>query len=63
MNLHSPEQLEGDAQMVAEVEILLHVNNVVAVISVSSPHSVQDLQLYQSLMMKPAGQKKKSLLL
>lgn len=40
---HPPQQLEGDAQVVAEVEVLLHVNDVVAIISVSSPHSIQDL--------------------
>ncbi len=38
--LHPPQQLEGDAQVVAEVEVLLHVNDIVAVVSVSSPHGI-----------------------
>lgn len=51
-----PEKLEGDAQVVSEVEVLLHVNDVVAVISVSSPHRVQDLQLDEGLMVEPERQ-------
>lgn len=42
---HSPEQLEGDAEVVAEVEVLLHVDDVVQVVLVFPLHRVQDLQL------------------
>lgn len=40
--------------MVAEVEVLLHMDDVVTVVAVSPPHCVQNLQLYQRLLMEPA---------
>ena len=52
----SPQELKGDAEMVAEVEVFLHVDDVVAVVSVFPPDGIQDLQLNQSLMVKPASQ-------
>lgn len=41
--------------MVAEVEVLLHVDDIVVAVSVSPPYRVQDLQLHQCLMMEPAA--------
>lgn len=38
--------------MVTEIKILLHVDDVVAVVSVSAPQGVQDLQLHQSLLVE-----------
>lgn len=40
--------------MIAEVEVLLHVDDVVEVVLVLPFYDVQDLQLNQSLVMKPA---------
>lgn len=39
--------------MVAEVEVLLHVDDVVQVVLVFALDDVQDLQLHQSLVMEP----------
>lgn len=52
--VHWPQQLEGDAEVIAEVEVLLHVDDVVEVVFVLPFYDVQDLQLNQSLVMKPA---------
>lgn len=48
----SPQELKGDAEVVAEIKILLHVDDVVAVVSVSPSQCVQDLQLHQSLLVE-----------
>lgn len=40
--------------MIAEVEVLLHVDDVVQVVLVFPLYDVQDLQLDQSLVMEPA---------
>lgn len=39
--------------MIAEVEVLLHVDDVVKVVFVFPLYHIQDLQLNQSLVMKP----------
>lgn len=39
--------------MVAEIEVLLHVDDVVQVVLVFPLYHIQDLQLNQSLVMKP----------
>lgn len=52
--MYQPEKLKGDAKMIAEVEVLLHVDDVVEVVFVFPLYHVQDLQLDQSLVMKPA---------
>lgn len=48
----SPQELEGDAEVVAEIKILLHVDDVVAVVSVSPPQCIQNLQLDQRLLVE-----------
>ena len=50
-----PEELEGDAEVVSEVEVLLHVDDVVEVVLVFPLDHIQDLQLHQSLVVKPMG--------
>lgn len=40
--------------MIAEVEVLLHVDDVVQVVLVFALYDVQDLQLDQSLVVEPA---------
>lgn len=40
--------------MISEVKVLLHVDNVVEVVFVFPLYYIQDLQLNQSLVMKPA---------
>lgn len=40
--------------MIAEVEVLLHVDDVVQVVLVFPLYDVENLQLHQSLVMKPA---------
>lgn len=52
--MHLPEKLEGDTEVIAEVEVLLHVDDVVEVVFVFPLYYIQDLQLNQSLVMKPA---------
>ena len=45
-NPNSPHQLERDAQVIAEVEILDHMNYVVLVVFVLAPECVQNLDLH-----------------
>lgn len=52
--MYQPEKLKGDAKMIAEVEVLLHVYDVVEVVFVFPLYDVQDLQFDQSLVVKPA---------
>lgn len=47
-----PQEFEGDAEVVAKVEKVLHVHHIVGVVLVLPPESVQDLQLHQSLVVK-----------
>lgn len=47
--------------MISEVEVLLHVDDVVEVVFVFPLYYVQDLQLNQSLVMKPADRLKEAL--
>lgn len=42
--------------MISEVEVLLHVDHVVEVVFVFPLYHIQDLELYQSLVMKPIRQ-------
>lgn len=56
----SPQELEGDAEVVAEIKILLHVDDVVAVVSVSPPQCVQNLQLDQCLLVESRNHKQKN---
>lgn len=39
--------------MISEVEVLLHVDDIVEVVFVFPLYHVQDLQLHESLVMKP----------
>lgn len=48
-----PHELEADAQMVSEVEVVQHVDDVVDAILVLGSEMVQDAHLDQSLMMEP----------
>lgn len=41
--------------MVPEVEVLLHVNDVVLVVSVLPSQHIQDLQLHHGLVVEPAA--------
>lgn len=50
---YSPQELKGDAKVISEVEVLLHVDDVVEVVFVFPLYHIQDLQLNQSLVMKP----------
>ena len=43
--------------MIPEVEVLPHVDDVVWVVSVFSPQGVQNLHLYQRLVVEPKQQK------
>ena len=43
--------------MVSEVEVLVHVDDVVQVLRVFPLHDVQDLQLHQRLVVEPRGQR------
>lgn len=54
--MYKPEELKGDAKVVSEVEVLLHVDDVVQVVFVFPLYYIQDLQLDQSLVVKPAGE-------
>lgn len=47
--------------MISEVEVLLHVDDVVEVVFVFPLYHIQDLQLNQSLVMKPADRLKEVL--
>lgn len=53
--MYWPEELEGDAEVISEVEVLLHVDHVVEVVFVFPLYHIQDLELYQSLVMKPVS--------
>lgn len=53
--VYKPEELEGDAQVVPEVEVLLHVDHVVEAVLVFPLNHVQDFQLHQSLVVEPAN--------
>ena len=48
-----PHEFEGNAEMVPEVEVFAHVDDVVLSILVFAPQSVQDFHFHQRLMMKP----------
>lgn len=58
-----PQELEGDAEMVPEVEVLLHVNDVVLVVSVLPSQRIQDLQLHHGLVVEPAANHKREAVL
>lgn len=47
-----PQEFEGDAEVVAEVEKVLHVHHIVGVVLVFPSERVQDLQLHQGLVVK-----------
>lgn len=47
------EQLEGDADVVAEDEVIDHVDHVVVVVDVLGPQVLQDLDLLLSLLVEP----------
>ena len=47
------EELEGDAQVAAEVEVFLHLHQVVLVLLVLVPQVLQNLELHQRLLVKP----------
>lgn len=51
---HSPQELKGDTEVVSEVEVLLHVDDVVAVVPVLPPDGVEDFQLHEGLVVEPA---------
>lgn len=53
--VYKPEELKGDAQVVPEVEVLLHVDHVVEAVFVFPLNHVQDFQLHQSLVVEPAN--------
>lgn len=55
---YKPEELKGDAKVISEVEVLLHMDDVVEVVFVFPLYYIQDLQLNQSLVMKPADRLK-----
>lgn len=55
--VYKPEELEGDAQVVPEVEVLLHVDHVVEAVLVFPLNHVQDFQLHQSLVVEPANRR------
>lgn len=48
-----PQELKGNTEMVPEVEIFLHVDDIVAVVLVFPPHYIQDLQFNKSLVVEP----------
>ena len=47
------EELEGDAQVAAEVEVLLHLHQIMLVLLVLVPQVLQNLELHQRLVVKP----------
>lgn len=49
--------------MVPEVEVLLHVNDVVLVVSVLPSQRIQDLQLHHGLVVEPAANHKREAVL
>ena len=50
-----PKQFEGDTEVVAEVEVLMHMDDVVDAFLVLFPQCVQDLYLDQRLVVKPGN--------
>lgn len=46
-------ELEADAEMVAEVEVVEHVDDIVRTVSVLLAQMVQDANLYQCLVVEP----------
>lgn len=46
------QEFKGDAEVIAEVEEVLHVHHVVGVVFVLPSESFQDLQLHQRLVVK-----------
>ena len=49
---HSPHELKANAEVVAEVEVVQHVDDVVAALHVLGPEGIQDLHLHQGLVME-----------
>ena len=49
---HSPHELEADAEVVAEVEVVQHVDDVVPALGVLGPQGVQNLHLHQGLVVE-----------
>lgn len=47
-----PEQLEADAKMAAEIEVVQHVDDIVQAVLVPPPQMVQDADLHQGLVME-----------
>lgn len=43
--IDQPEKLKGDAEVISEVEVLLHVDDIVKVVFVFPLDHIQDLQL------------------
>ena len=52
MDEYPPHQLEGDAEVVAEVEVVEHVDDVVVAILVPASQVVQDLHFHQRLLVE-----------
>lgn len=50
--LHQPHKFEADAQVVPEVEILQHVDDIVSAVLVLLPDVIQDANFYKSLVME-----------
>ena len=62
---YAPHKLEGDTQVVSEVEVVQHVDDVVGALLVSAPQVIQNLHLHQSLLVEPllvSGGRRKVLL-
>ena len=51
-HLHSPHELKADAEVVAEVKVVQHMDNVVPALGILCPEGVQDLHLHESLVVE-----------
>lgn len=48
-----PHQLKTDAEMIPEVEVIQHVDNIMLSILVLGPEMVEDAHLYERLVVEP----------
>lgn len=48
-----PQQFKGDTEVIAKVEVFLHVDDIVSIIFVFLQQSIKDLHFYHSLAVKP----------
>lgn len=53
LSVYSPHEFKRDTQVIPEVEILSHMNDVVLIIFIFPAQSIQDFHFNQCLMMEP----------